>query len=298
MKQDWIARQLRAEVLVGTFLLLIFLGVGYFTIILSRDAWFAPKHPYTIAFETVMGLRADDSVVVRGLPMGQVREIKLAGSEVHVLVSLNQELELREGYRVRIVPTSVLGGHYLEISEGPETNAPLGEVSLLRGNETSELISDAAELVAALKHSFVEGGMAENLRITSEKIRIISERLEAGEGTLGRLVAKNDTLYQDLADTAAALKQITGSMAAGEGTLGRLLAKDDRLYDDLAATASSLRSVAEKLDKGEGVLGKLLSDEKMGREVGEIVTEARAAIDDMRESTPVVTFTSVFFGAF
>ncbi len=298
MKKDWVARQLKAEVIVGAFILLVFIGLGYFTIILSEASLFRPRHHYEVVFKNVMGLREGDGVVVRGTTLGKVRELNLMTNLVHVNVALDQSLHLREGYRIRIVPTSVLGGHYLEIDEGPETNAPLERADVLQGQQAVDLISDATDLVNALRQGMVEGGMIDNLRITSEKVRLISERIESGEGSLGKLVSKDETLYTNLLATAESLKNIAGRLEAGEGLLGRLLTKEDPLYDDIAATAHSLRVVSEKLENGDGVIGKLLSDEKLGTQVGEIITEARAMVDDMRESTPVVTFTSIFFGAF
>ncbi|MCE9613744.1 MAG: MlaD family protein [Lentisphaerae bacterium] len=333
MKQDWIARQLKAEIIVGTFLLVVFLGVGYFTIILSRESWFTPKHTYEVAFRNIQGLREGDSVVVRGMPLGKVRQLVLATNAVHVSVALDQELTLHEGYRARIVPTSVLGGHYLEINEGPETNAALPVIEFLQGEEASDLIADASEVVSALKRGMVEGGMVDNLAATLKNIRTITDRLEAGQGTLGKLLSTDDQLYRDVASaaesirkittrvesgqgtlgkllseddklyrdlsaTGESLKNITARLDAGEGTLGKLMAKDDPVYDDLAATMKSLKNVTASLEHGDGVLGKLITDKELGKQVSEIITEVRATVDDMRESTPVVTFSSIFFGVF
>ena len=42
----------------------------------------------------------------------------------------------------------------------------------------------------------------------------------------------------------------------------------------------------------------MMQDDTMYNEVNDLVGEARAAIDDFRETAPIVTFTSIFFGAF
>ena len=84
----------------------------------------------------------------------------------------------------------------------------------------------------------------------------------------------------------------------GEGMLGHLMKDDDQLYTDLSEAVASLKNVAATLEKGEGSLGKLISDDGVYSEIEGMMKEARAALDDMRETSPVVTFTSVFFGAF
>jgi len=332
MKQEWIAKQIRMEVIVGTFVLAVLLGLGYFTIILSRDTWFAPKQKIEVLFPHVAGLREGDGVVVRGMTVGKVDSLALAEDGVHVGLAMDEAPRLREGYHIEIVPTSVLGGLYLEIDEGPDDAPPVKVEGVLRGESPKDLIGDAADVLSSLKKGLTEGGIIDNLSVTLSNIRTMTDRLANGEGTLGKLLSSDDKLYQDLSATAGSLRELTGRLEAGEGTLGKLLSKDDQLYQDvsavagslreitsrveegqgtigkllskddqlyqdLAATTKSLRTIAERIENGTGVIGKLVSDEKLGTDVQETITELRATIDDVRETSPVVTFTSIFFGA-
>ena len=333
MKKDWIARELTMEIVVGVFMVMIFLGLGYFTIILSRETWFGTKFPFEVVFEDVMGLRDGDSVVVRGMPIGKVKMLHLEDDGVHVMSTLDQDVRLRKEYRITIVSTSILGGRYLNIDEGPATNDLLPADMAFKGEAPYDLMADAAELVNAAKEHLVEGGVLDNLQQASVQINEIAERLNRGEGTIGKLLSSDDTLYRDLTNmvaaarqvaegladgegtigrllsdedtlyddlnaTVTALKTITQRLEKGEGTLGRLMASDDALYEDMAATMASLKAVAEKLEKGEGLLGQLIGDEALSEDVKGAIQEMREAIDDMRETAPVVTFTSIFFGAF
>ena len=88
MRRDWVSRELTIEVMVGAFVVMIFIGLAYFTIILSKETWFGTKHIREIRFEEVMGLREGDSVVVRGMPVGKVRELDLGEDHVRVIVAL------------------------------------------------------------------------------------------------------------------------------------------------------------------------------------------------------------------
>ncbi len=297
MKQEWIARQIRMETVVGTFVLLVLIGLGYFTIVLSRDTWFTPKQNIEVLFGDVQGLRRGDSVMIRGMTVGKVESMALSKDGVRVKLAMDQLPTLREGYRAAIVPTSILGGLYLELEEGPEHAAPIDLDQPLRGEIPKDLIGDAADMMHALKQGVTDGAIISNLAVMVENARLISDRLEAGEGTLGRLLAADDQMYEDLAASLASLRTITSRIEAGEGTVGRLMGPDDTLYEDLAAATKSLRTVGERLEKGEGVLGKLISDEALGRQVEEAITEIRATIDDFRETSPILTFTSIFFGA-
>jgi len=76
------------------------------------------------------------------------------------------------------------------------------------------------------------------------------------------------------------------------------LAKDDQLYRDVSATATSLKNITGKIERGEGTIGKLTQDDGLYQDVKKTLNEARAAIDDFRETAPLATFSSLFLGAF
>lgn len=80
--------------------------------------------------------------------------------------------------------------------------------------------------------------------------------------------------------------------------MGRLLGEDDQVYRDLAATIAQVRQIAEGVGRGEGSVGKLLADDELYSQFQSLLREGRAAMDDFRETSPITTFTSIFFGIF
>ena len=145
----------------------------------------------------------------------------------------------------------------------------------------------AADLAAAVA----------NLREITSNLTNATAKVAAGEGALGRIIY-DDKMGEDLASAIADLKEISGRLERGEGSLGRLLSSDDSIYTNLDATVASLKEVASRLEKGEGSLGKLLSEDELYEQVTGLVKDARVTIDDMRESTPISTFATILFGAF
>ena len=96
----------------------------------------------------------------------------------------------------------------------------------------------------------------------------------------------------------ANLQDVSERLANGEGTLGKLLSEDNKLYQDLTGSMENLRNITGKIGSNEGTLGKLINDDEMYVEAQKLLGELRAAIDDMRETSPVTTFSTIFFGAF
>lgn len=263
MKKDWIARELTVEVVVGVFLVMIFLGLAYFTIILSGEKWSRDKFELEVVFDDVMGLGITDDVVVRGMPIGSVKNLSLGADGVHVFCNIDKKLRMKKDYRITIVSKSMLGGRYVQIHEGSADLPDLPAEVTLHGEQPYDLMSDAAELVGSIKDGFTKGGIMDNLKSTTEKIDALATRMSEGKGTLGKLMSEDDKLYNDLSDAVEALKKIAERIESGQGTLGKLMSEDDSLY----------------------------------KEVEQIVQEVRSAVDDFRETSPVITFSSVFFGA-
>lgn len=102
----------------------------------------------------------------------------------------------------------------------------------------------------------------DDLRVVSHNLRVISDRVAGGKGTLGSLVADSEddgTLsltMQDLRTAVANLKSISEKINEGEGTVGLLIA-DPTIYERLvtildgAQRSFLLRSMIRSLgDKG------------------------------------------------
>ncbi len=332
MRKDCVARELTMEAIVGVFMVMILLGLAYFTIILSSNKIFKKEYPITISFEKVMGIRNGDSIVVRGMTAGKVTDIKLTANGVLVTGTLNEELILHKGYKISIAQTSILGGRQLEIDTGSASSEKIPPKTVFIGLTPHDIMADAGEVINTLKSSLVDGDAianlgkaADNLYQVTERInhgqgfvgkllsddntmyndlsasmtslRKLTDRLESGKGTIGKLLSEDDTMYNDLQASLNSLKTITRRLESGKGTLGHLLSEDDTLYNDLSSTMASLKTVTKHLKDGDGLLGKMLTDDELYNQLSGIISEAMEVLDDYRETSPVVTFTSIFFGA-
>ena len=300
MKKDFLARELTIEVVVGFFVVMVFFGLAYFTFMISGKKWGQEVYKMETVFNDVMGLRVKDNVVVRGMPIGEVKHLILKEDGVHVFLEIRKKLAMRKDYRITIITTSILGGRYLEISEGTSEYGRIPKDFCFTGSDPRDLMRDAAELISEAKKGLVgKDGVIENIREATVEIKNIATRLNKGQGTLGKLFSPDDTLYSDLKSSVASLKTVAERLEKGKGTLGKLMSEDDSVYKDLKSSVSSLKVIAKRLEEGKGMIGKLLSeDESLYNDLRDTVNEARAALDDVRETTPVVTFTSVLFGAF
>ena len=138
----------------------------------------------------------------------------------------------------------------------------------------------------------VKGGDAmSNVVVVSAALRKILERVERGEGILGELVmgeVSDAHTAEHLASTLQQLDVLVTDLNAGKGTVGRLLRDDhlgEELTSNLAAFARAARqvseSVARDLERDDSVMAALLRDPH-GRERLAMGSGHRRGPDDQR----------------
>jgi phospholipid/cholesterol/gamma-HCH transport system substrate-binding protein len=304
-------REVTIEILVGLFMFTVLIALGIFTIVLSRENLLKKSYPYEFVFSEVNGLREGDNVFLRGMNIGRVKQTQLENSRVHVFVALDVPMTLRQGYSIDVVDASMLGGKFLKVYEGPEDAEPLGEHVTIIGSKPVDVLGQLSQAVDGLQQmidavSSGEGtlgmllkddSMYKNMLTVSEDLKVIGERLVKGEGTIGKLL-KEDVVYDDAKVLMANLRGVSDRIVTGEGLIGKLMSKDDQLYQDLSATMANANSITESISNGEGTLGRLVRDAKLYDETALLVEDVRAAVDDLREASPITSFGSVIFGAF
>ncbi len=308
MRKFSVDMEVRREMIVGAFAFAVLFGLFWFSIFLSGDVLWGRKDRMSIYFGNVMGLKKGDRVVVRGMTIGEVKEMKLLEGEalkkmglpdrdglVEVVCSLQEPISLKSDYSARIIPLSILGGRHLQIDEGMSKDA-VGKDERVMGQEPYDLMADASSIMKNLRSALEEGGGIESLKDMLAHGNSVAKKIDEGEGLLGKLI-NNDDLYNDLASAVADLKEITGQIKGRKGTLSKLI-YDETIYVDLEASLANLRDVSERLNEGKGLLGRLLAeDDPLYTDARLLMQDVRAAVDDFRETAPILTFTSVFFGA-
>ncbi len=268
------------EVIVGLFMTAVLGVLIYFTIIISGVEVFGGKSkvPVTVLFHDVGGLKERDSVVLRGMPVGSVNAMQLQNSGVRVTLSVQRDVVFKEGYVITVCSGSLLGGNYLLIEEGAGAALPAG--TTLTGQSPKNWMRDLGEIVGKLKEA-TEGDRIKqilvNVEDASSSIKALAARVEGGKGTLGKLFAEDNALYNDLSNTVANLKSVTGKIDSGTNSLGRLLNDDGGVYADLSASIANLKAISGRLEKGEGTMGKLLSsDDTIYRDLQETMARVKS----------------------
>ena len=296
-----------AETIVGIFMAAVLALLVYFTIVISgMDILIGrTKVPIRVEFTDVGGLKDRDSVMYRGMKVGVIDRIDLSKTNVTMVVRVDNDVVLRENYRISVASLSLLGGNYLLLEEGTGEPLPL-ETTLFRGEPPTDWMRDIGRIASSVGNLTSDGGIKSivtNIEAVAAKLNAVATRIEKGEGTVGKLLSSDETVYQDLKASLANVRDVTAKLKDGNGLLGKLTS-DEKLASDasamiekLAAASTDLATVASRLEKGEGTLGKLSADSKLYDEVTALLKDVRQIVDNYRDTTPISTFGSLIGGA-
>ena len=293
-----------SEVVVGIFMVAVIALLGYFTIVISGvDVMFGRKRATaTIAFKDVGGLKERDNVIYRGMKVGTVDKITLGASNILVQASVDDDVVLRKSYRVSVAALSLLGGNYLLLEEG--TGEPLAlATTVFHGEPPVDWMRDLGAIARNLNDLTSDGNVRSivtNFEATAANLNAIVARVERGEGTVGKLLSTNETLYADLSGTLSSAKVAATNIAAismrverGEGTIGKLLSTNDTIHADIRSALASARealdtvksaarnidTIAARVERGEGTVGQLLSTNEV------VYADLKASLANIRKVT-------------
>jgi phospholipid/cholesterol/gamma-HCH transport system substrate-binding protein len=275
-------------------------------------------------FQSLKELKEGDDVRMAGVKIGEVATTRLAGRRAEAVLRIDSHQKIKEDATAVIVSNGLIGTSYVSIDLGTDAASYLRAGAEIRTRTTPDLNAVMAQLgdlgkklegaLGNLGSTFGGDGKSpglmqkidllvtenrENLNRTTANLQQITDKLNKGEGTLGRLINDpklHDELMAGIAEIKGGAAQaksfianaqsIVDEVKAGKGTLGALVF-DQKAGEDLKSSLASLRSVSDKLSRGEGTLGKLLNDDSMLRDMRGLMKKADRALDGMGDSGPI-----------
>ena len=174
--------EVRLEVVVGGFVLLMVAIIAVFSIFISSNNVFKKTYDYQIEFSNVSGMVKGNDVYYRGIPFGNVEKMEVLTDRKGVLVTvgMDQELTLHDDYKCEIVTASALGGKWLVIDEGSFSRPEIPAGILLQGEEPVDIIEEATAMVREVRDAVNDGRLIENLSASAKEISEIASKINNG----------------------------------------------------------------------------------------------------------------------
>jgi phospholipid/cholesterol/gamma-HCH transport system substrate-binding protein len=256
-------------------------------------------------FKNVEGLKEGDNVWLSGVKIGTVKRVQIV-SEGKVIVSFS--LKDKQNEFIKKDATAYVGSDGL-VGSKIVVIRPGSVADIIQDNDTINALSptDTQELFNIAKEVGV------NARSISNDLKLISERLNKGEGVFGELL-KDGPIAMDLRETILALKttgentdrisgdakRIMNEISYGDGLISKLI--NDTTYavtfdstlhniarvgENSKAMSEDLQRIIEKINSNDNAVGVLLTDTAFAHKLRGTMDNAAAAsikLDDNMEA--------------
>ena len=326
---------------VGLFVVGALVLLAMLTILVENFRLFSDTYRLYAFFPSVEGLLKNDRVTLGGVDVGHVRSMHVVDEQVLLVLEIDNGIEVRNDSVASIRMTSLFGGKSVALTIGDVNRPILENEDMVQTTEgigvdlimeqVTEALAEAREFIASLNENqdkvltkifAMLDENEEDLRETivafreaAEMVRdvgpkldefmgsatAIAKRIEAGEGTIGKLLASSD-LYNDareLADTlSSAAEAADRILHDNESDVRDAVASMRDAGATLNETLDRVASIAKKIDDGEGTIGKAINDPALYDDARQALDGVNEAAEGVREQIPMMAFLSVLFSAF
>jgi len=275
-------------------------------------------------FRNLKELKAGDEVRMAGVKIGSVAETRLVGRRAEAVLLIDRKFQVAKDSKATIGMAGLLGSNYVALDMGSDDVGFLPEGAQINSVDTPDLNTIVTELgdigkkvdkaldglsgaingkdgapgIIGKIDRMVDDNQS-NIKEVTTNLREITEKVNKGEGTIGRLI--NDSKVHDellasvteIKSAATEAKQfindakgIIDQVKSGQGAIGVLL-YDKQSGENMKLFAQNLREISTKINSGDGTLAHLINDDKILRQATDVMKKVDRALDTMADSGPI-----------
>lgn len=286
------------ERMTGAFILLTLIVFLFTVAVVGRGKnWFRKHVVYYTTFEEGYNLVSGSRVKLLGTDIGSVTDVLLTKSN-KVKVKVNVLAEYASRIRADSVATvespTVIGSEYINIRPGTSKAAVIPPEGLIPSKEKKKFTEYLEQYEIGAKLEYIGKILEDLAQITDQlkdpkgpffgtfsNLQQITGTVEAGEGSLGRVI-KSDELFQHI---QAELDAIDTFVATLQETADHLVRAGANIEEGSEHLEKATREGPEMVDKTQKLLDRLLRVtlimEKVMTEVPEISAQAREGMQEV-----------------
>lgn len=312
----------RRAVIVGIF---IFLGLAILIVTIltlgSQKKTFEDTITIKSVFSNVNGLQKGNNVWFSGVKVGTIKKVTLIGNgkvEVDMNIEERSLQFIRKNAKARISTDGLIGNKIIEIYDGT-SKVPQIENGDILNNE--KLLSTDEMMATLAKNN-------DNLLAITTDFKVISSKIVAGKGSIGKLL-NDETMADQINATTLTLRRASTNLEKlsanvnaytsklnEQGTLANDLVTDTVIFSRLRATVSQLQQVADQskevmnnlqtagntlntgLKNPQTPIGLLLNDEQSAGNIQITLQNLQSASKKLDEDLEALQHNFLFRGFF
>jgi phospholipid/cholesterol/gamma-HCH transport system substrate-binding protein len=263
--------ELRVGILVITSFALLALAIFYVS---GQSGFFVRKYSVIAYFQNANNLRSGAEVSLEGVTIGNVDSVAVSKQAdplraVEAVLKLDEKYKniIRSDSRVSISTIGLLGDSKVDITRGTEAGTVIEDGGTLQGSEEGDIrriVQGANDVVA-------------NFQVLSEDFKKITDRIDRGEGTLGKFLT-DTSIYDNFNGAAKEANDLVRDARTGNGTVGRLIS-EDQLYTKVMQISDRVDTLVTKVESGNGTIGRFVNDPSVYNKFNDLATKFQNITD-------------------
>lgn len=261
-----------AIVALGVFAIAVFFISG------QGGGLFTKRYTLKAYLPSAGDLRAGAQVRLAGITVGSIARMRISEQsdparavELDLKIARNFQDDIRADSVASLETVGLLGDTYINVSRGSPNEPVLPDRGVLK----------TAESVDVGKVMQNTNNVIMNLNALSEKLNDITSQIQAGKGTMGKLLY-NDSLYNKMDSTATSLQAMVNTVQSGHGSLGKLMT-DETLYTRSVSTIDRVNNILDDVQHGNGSLSKFISDPSAYNNLNRLLANGNSFIDNINK---------------
>ncbi len=291
---------MKKEVKIGIYAIVILLCAWAGVRFLSGVDVFGRHAIYYARYEQVNGVQNAAPVMIRGVKIGKVSEIRVAPdnpTSVEVVLSIPRSYRLPVDSEARICSTSIMGGKAIEIILGSSPEILESGAAIDSGYEKDLMSSVGSELdyykdkITTLVENFNTTLQSLNALVDNNN-KSITEALSHLNSIAAGLDGAIGKDKEQLAEIVSSIDKFTKALSENSAHIDSIMTNIDSVTSDLAAknageslgaSLAELNSVLAKINGGEGTVGRLMHDEQLYANLAQASANLSALLADLKE---------------
>ena len=257
--------------------------VGVFAVIVIAVAWWGIKwlggqnvlltsNIYYVYYDNVSGLQESSRVKLRGVEVGNVRDITLENDRVKVEIAVESQYEemIPVNSVAEMGSASLMGGVEIVIIQGDAAEF-MEDGATFEGRVKADMIGTLADKGAELMDGLntTVGGVNALLEDNAQKISTLVSNLESMSASIDGIMSASSA---NIKSSISNLNSFTATLSENTGRIESMLANLDsftgelaeaQLVEQLTTTVNDLNTVLATIQSGEGSVGKLVNDPEL-----------------------------------
>lgn len=285
MRDPGLRSQQRLELQVGALLIVAFVGLVAGILWISGARFGGNEMTLYVAADDAASVAEGSVVMLRGVPVGAVEEVRLVGDGVVIRLKASPKGRLSSDTYASFETAGFLGQMIVGLRPGSADD------DLVSGDTIPATVLPGLTSLADQLGDQAGNVLERTQRLLSDDL-IASVKSGAGAfaGTMSDLEAMLERQSQTLEQLIGSLASMTAQLsAATDGPeLERTVANIDSLTarlssasEQFVASSEALASILQKIDTGEGSMGKLVNDPVLYDRMAAAMENMQAATEEI-----------------